>query len=439
MTTTQTIDSVPRDVSVSVSVSITLTKQQERDILRFYDTCEDGQGYDVPKDRMKSLACLGLIRPTGFSRYEITDAGDAVIEKLRVLLDAPIVSSRSGVSAKVYGYTPGMGLVELRIAGGIPSWLELGESVSVLPGGSISDAASGAFHSSVTGDAAGIEPFAWIADYAACGGGRSVFTAEQAAHNTDRMCVKTPVYTLKSLASALAAIKTLEAGGYAYKGGEMWELPVGAAPDLSQHQGAPVDLSLQSMLNLNWSAADVVRAISDQGPLYRKPPVSHGDTALLRKVYDLIGLSYSQPVSVLLANLKNIIRFSNLLHAIERNFMMVPGKPSDEPEDEGCEPDDLCLVNCWGSSEAEYIEQFRAALSTLTEMRSTELAKYIAVVDGCYRLASMHSGSIDGVDELGGDEHADPICAIFHRLYYARYLLPKTVSDGDAFVESRHG
>lgn len=86
MTTNQRIDGVPRELSVS----FTMTRQQERDILRFYDTCEDGQGYDVPKDRMKSLARLGLIRPTGFSRYEITDAGDAVIEKLRALLDAPV-------------------------------------------------------------------------------------------------------------------------------------------------------------------------------------------------------------------------------------------------------------------------------------------------------------------------------------------------------------
>lgn len=66
-----------------ISVPMILTEQQECDIQRFYDTCEDGQGYDVPKDRMKSLARLGLVRTTGFSRYEITDAGDAVIEGLR--------------------------------------------------------------------------------------------------------------------------------------------------------------------------------------------------------------------------------------------------------------------------------------------------------------------------------------------------------------------
>lgn len=72
-----------------IAVPVTITARQERDILRFRDTCEDGQGYDVPKDRMKSLALLGLVRSVGFSRYEITDAGDAVIEKLRALLDAP--------------------------------------------------------------------------------------------------------------------------------------------------------------------------------------------------------------------------------------------------------------------------------------------------------------------------------------------------------------
>lgn len=37
------------------------------------------------------------------------------------------------VNAKVSAYTPGMGLVEVRLSGGIPSWLELGESVTITP------------------------------------------------------------------------------------------------------------------------------------------------------------------------------------------------------------------------------------------------------------------------------------------------------------------
>lgn len=198
----------------------------------------------------------------------------------------------------------------------------------------------------------------------------------------------------------------------------------------SQHQGAPAKLMFHTMLRKMWSGGEVQQWINELGPLYRQPPVSHGDTAALRQVYDLIGLSYSQPVSVLLVNFKNIIRFANLLHAIEREFLMVPGEPSDEPEDEGCEPEDVCLVNCWGSTEQQYIEQFRSALETLTGKRNADMAKYIEIVDGCYRLASNHSGSIDGVDEDGGDEHSDPVCAIFHRLYYAKFLVGHSVAKG---------
>lgn len=130
----------------------------------------------------------------------------------------------------------------------------------------------------------------------------------------------------------------------------------------AQHQGTPAEFAFQSMLNLGWSADSVVQSMIDQGPLYRKPPVSHGDTAALRRVYDAFGLGYNHPVSVLLVNIENTKRFSDLLHAVEREFFMVPGEPSDEPEDEGCEPADDCLVNCWGSAPEQYIEQFRAAL-----------------------------------------------------------------------------
>jgi len=70
------------EVSRELALTIKVTKEQEEDILRFFDTCEDNQGYDVPKLRMKSLARLGVIRSTGFSRYEITAAGDSLIEKL---------------------------------------------------------------------------------------------------------------------------------------------------------------------------------------------------------------------------------------------------------------------------------------------------------------------------------------------------------------------
>lgn len=45
-------------------------------------------------------------------------------------------------------------------------------------------------------------PSHWVADYAACGGGRTVFDAEKAAKVTDPMCSKTPSYTIHALEKA---------------------------------------------------------------------------------------------------------------------------------------------------------------------------------------------------------------------------------------------
>ncbi|WP_350404324.1 hypothetical protein ABCR88_07690 [Pseudomonas sp. W17] len=68
-----------------ISVRLNITEQQSRDLLRFHETTEDGQGYDVPKERMKSLASVGLVRWVGGSRYEFTDAGT----ELRAFLAQP--------------------------------------------------------------------------------------------------------------------------------------------------------------------------------------------------------------------------------------------------------------------------------------------------------------------------------------------------------------
>lgn len=71
----------PSNAEQIFSVQLKLTGQQSRDLLRFNETTEDGQDYDVPKERMKSLAALGLIRWVGGSRYEFTDAGCAILTK----------------------------------------------------------------------------------------------------------------------------------------------------------------------------------------------------------------------------------------------------------------------------------------------------------------------------------------------------------------------
>lgn len=93
------------------------------------------------------------------NKSEILRKAGIDTEKLRALLDKPVcgacgtairpdvmtgtacdcsnpAAQHQGerVTAKVRGYTPGMGLVELRVTGGIPSWLELGEVVTVVAG-----------------------------------------------------------------------------------------------------------------------------------------------------------------------------------------------------------------------------------------------------------------------------------------------------------------
>lgn len=65
-----------------------------------------------------------------------------------------------------------------------------------------------------------------------------------------------------------------------------------------------------------------------------------------------------------MANITNIHKFARLLHAIEGEFFMAPGEidpefPDDQPYD--------CLLNCWGSNQEQYIEQFRAALARIAQ------------------------------------------------------------------------
>ncbi|MDS9879410.1 hypothetical protein RMI40_31730 [Pseudomonas protegens] len=68
-----------------IRIRLNITEQQARDLLRFHETTEDGQGYDITKERMKSLASVGLVRWVGGSRYEFTDVGT----ELRALLAKP--------------------------------------------------------------------------------------------------------------------------------------------------------------------------------------------------------------------------------------------------------------------------------------------------------------------------------------------------------------
>lgn len=60
-----------------------IPEQMARDLARFNETCEDGQEYDVPKERMRDMASFGLVRWCGGSRFEITDCGIAALEVIQ--------------------------------------------------------------------------------------------------------------------------------------------------------------------------------------------------------------------------------------------------------------------------------------------------------------------------------------------------------------------
>lgn len=58
-----------------------LTEEEKKAALRFCETSEDGEGYDVPKPMMKRLAELGLVVHRGGGWYEGTPALNQLIEE----------------------------------------------------------------------------------------------------------------------------------------------------------------------------------------------------------------------------------------------------------------------------------------------------------------------------------------------------------------------
>lgn len=56
-----------------------ITDQEMKDLMRFHECATDGEGYDVPKERMKQLAEIGLLRRVTSGFYEHTTFGLSVI------------------------------------------------------------------------------------------------------------------------------------------------------------------------------------------------------------------------------------------------------------------------------------------------------------------------------------------------------------------------
>lgn len=104
--------------------------------------------------------------------------------------------------------------------------------------------------------------------------------------------------------------------------------------------------------------------------------------------------------STILANVENVARFADYLHAIEREFLMVPGEADDDFPDE--EPENECLVNSWGASSREhYVEQFRRALARRDAEKQAEALEKSA--------RGFRERSARGWDTLGAKNVSDQI------------------------------
>jgi hypothetical protein len=66
----------------------TLTDANKRALLRFRDTCADGEGYDISKQQRQELSRAGLIRHCGGGYYESCGLFDEVCEALDAALAA---------------------------------------------------------------------------------------------------------------------------------------------------------------------------------------------------------------------------------------------------------------------------------------------------------------------------------------------------------------
>lgn len=139
----------------------------------------------------------------------------------------------------------------------------------------------------------------------------------------------------------------------------------------------------------------------------RAPEAQNADPLLtLQQVYEAFGIGeQARTPSTLMMCVSNTLRFTAMLHAIEREFFMVPGEPDEDYPDE--EPQPECLVNCWGSTVPEYVAQFGAALASLEAARSSR--EWISVKDRLpdaplfiVRSSRSDDEATEGIDQFEG-------------------------------------
>ncbi len=70
--TTETLDQI-------ANLPFAILEDELKDLHRFHECVSDDEGYDVPKERMRRLAEIGLVRRVTANYYEHTIFGLAVI------------------------------------------------------------------------------------------------------------------------------------------------------------------------------------------------------------------------------------------------------------------------------------------------------------------------------------------------------------------------
>jgi len=149
-----------------------------------------------------------------------------------------------------------------------------------------------------------------------------------------------------------------------------------ALPELPEPDGEISIMICGQYVDVDAYRASTMKAYALES-LRRAEGATLGEAAVdLRKVYDAFGIGdQARTIPILLTNIHNTKRFAAYLHAVEREFFMVPGEPDEDfPDDE---PEDDCLVNSWGSTKDEYIEQFRKALTVI----ATPTSQRVPAVD----------------------------------------------------------
>ncbi|OJW46203.1 MAG: hypothetical protein BGO63_03795 [Candidatus Accumulibacter sp. 66-26] len=66
-----------------------MSEEEKRAALRFCETCDDDEGYDVPRLMMKRLEALGLVGDKKFGRFEQTD----LLLDIRETLEATVAAA----------------------------------------------------------------------------------------------------------------------------------------------------------------------------------------------------------------------------------------------------------------------------------------------------------------------------------------------------------